>query len=167
MTNFDKTFIHGASPNFSDALDGDENSENNVLSTLQITNTFLENNNNNIGMENSIRKSNNNNTLNVTQITQPHGRNTFAFWTIVISLIILSTGNLILTVTIIGVLHLGKGMENLELIPEENTIKFFGTADLDRIYKRDGIIEGFADIPISISGINYNTDIYIIIFYNN
>ena len=80
------------------------------------------------------------------------GRNTFAFWTIVWLIFVLTIGNLVLTFTIIGVLHLGKGMEFLELVPEMESIKFFGSTDLDRIYKKDGIIEGFSDVPMTITG---------------
>lgn len=46
---------------------------------------------------------------------QPSGRHTCAFWTIVWLIFALTVGNLILTLTIIGVLHLGRGMEYLEV----------------------------------------------------
>ncbi|XP_018562083.1 uncharacterized protein LOC108904140 [Anoplophora glabripennis] len=42
-------------------------------------------------------------------------------------------------------------MESIELIPEEETIKFFGDVDLDHIYKRDGIIEGYKDEPLQVT----------------
>lgn len=80
------------------------------------------------------------------------GRNSFAFWTIVTIMFVLALGNLALTMTIIGVLRMGRGMEYMELVPEADTIKFFGVTDLDRIVKRDGRIEGFGDVPVSITG---------------
>lgn len=43
------------------------------------------------------------------------GRHTFAFWTIVWLIFVLTVGNLILTLTIIGVLRLGRGMQYLEV----------------------------------------------------
>lgn len=43
-------------------------------------------------------------------------------------------------------------MESLELISEDNLIKFYGTTDLDVVYKRDGHLEGFADVPVEITG---------------
>lgn len=43
------------------------------------------------------------------------GRHTFAFWTIVWLIFVLTVGNLILTLTIIGVLRLGRGMEFMEV----------------------------------------------------
>lgn len=80
------------------------------------------------------------------------GRNTFAFWVIVTIIFIMTIGNLILTMTIIGVLRLGKGMEFMEMVPEAETIKFFGVTDFDRLIKKDGVIEGFADAPMNITG---------------
>lgn len=45
------------------------------------------------------------------------------------------------------------------MVPEADSIKFFGSADLDRIYKKDGIIEGFSDIPLTITGDKGNVEI--------
>ncbi|KAK4881791.1 hypothetical protein RN001_005110 [Aquatica leii] len=78
------------------------------------------------------------------------GRKTFAFWTLVFLLFILAFGNLILTIVILGVLRLGQGMQSLELIPDEQALKFIGDTDLGNIYKRDGKIEGFLNIPVEI-----------------
>ena len=80
------------------------------------------------------------------------GRNTFAFWVLIILLFALTLANLALTMTIISVLRFGRGMEYMELVPEANSVKFFGDVDLDRIQKRDGILEGFSDVPMSIEG---------------
>lgn len=51
-------------------------------------------------------------------------------------------------------LRLGQGMESLELVPENNFILFFGNTDLDRIYKKDGKLEGFDEAPVEILGDN-------------
>lgn len=94
------------------------------------------------------------------QKTGIRGRKTFAFWALVGLLFILAVGNLILTMTILGVLRLGQGMQSLELVPEENSLKFFGYTDLDYVYKRDGLIEGYENIPLHIlserGSINFN-----------
>lgn len=82
------------------------------------------------------------------------GRKTIAFWTLVCLLFTLAVGNLILTFIILGVLRLGQGMESLEIIPESSLIKFFKNTDLDRLYKRDGKLEGFIDTPVEIIGDN-------------
>lgn len=82
------------------------------------------------------------------------GRKTFAFWALMSLLFMLAVGNLILTSTILGVLRLGQGMENLELISEDSTIKFYGDTDLGYITKPDGKLEGFLEVPIEIFGKN-------------
>lgn len=93
------------------------------------------------------------------------GRKTFAFWTLVGLLFLLAIGNLVLTMTILGVLRLGQGMESLELVPEEYAIKFFGNADLDHVYKRDGLIEGFENEPIDI--MSQNSSIFLNLLSRN
>lgn len=40
---------------------------------------------------------------------------------------------------------------DFQLVPEANIVKFFDSIDMDRVYKKDGKIEGFLDIPIEIS----------------
>ncbi|XP_030369794.1 beta-sarcoglycan [Scaptodrosophila lebanonensis] len=81
------------------------------------------------------------------------GRNTFAFWTVVVILLVLTVSNLVLTLTIIGVLRLGKGVQGIELIPELDVFKFYGSTDLDRVFTKSfGQIEGFTDIPVTIGG---------------
>ncbi|XP_065169914.1 beta-sarcoglycan [Atheta coriaria] len=82
------------------------------------------------------------------------GRKTFAFWTLVGLLFVLAVGNLVLTMTILGVLKLGQGMQSLELVPEYSAIKLFGNTDLNDIYKRDGRLESYMDHPIQIDGID-------------
>lgn len=81
-------------------------------------------------------------------------KNSFAFWIVMILLFSLALGNLCLTLTITGILKIYKGMENIELIQGEETVKFFGDIDFDRLYKRDGKLEGFHDEPMEISGEN-------------
>ncbi|XP_063221801.1 beta-sarcoglycan [Bacillus rossius redtenbacheri] len=82
------------------------------------------------------------------------GRKTYAFWTLVMLLFFLAMGNLLLTFIILGVLRLGQGMESLELIPDKNTVMFYGTTDLDRVYKKDGRLEGFGNCPVEVTGEN-------------
>ncbi|CAG4981495.1 unnamed protein product [Colias eurytheme] len=82
------------------------------------------------------------------------GRKTFVFWTLVCLLFILAIGNLILTFIILAVLRLGQGLESMEFLPEHNAIKFFGETNLDHVYKKDGLIESFQDVPMVISSEN-------------
>lgn len=37
-------------------------------------------------------------------------------------------------------------------MPENGAIKFFESIDMDKIYKKDGKIEGFYDFPVAITG---------------
>lgn len=153
LSNNGNTFVRKSSPNFSD----DGNSESATMATLPICNKSNNNTLEMCGGGGGGKKSSAaayqtiiNQSLDTEAILT--GRNTFAFWTIVTIIFILTVGNLILTVTIFGVLHLGKGLKHLELVPEADSIKFYGITDLDRIYKKDGVIDGFADVPMSITG---------------
>lgn len=137
----ENVFMRRISPNFSE----DGNSES-AMTTLPMTEKRIQNHSSdNKGAAYQMMI---NDAIANTHLT---GRNTFAFWTIVSIIFILTVGNLILTITIIGVLRLGKGMEYLELVPEADSVKFYGETDLDRIYKKDGIIEGFADMPVTVT----------------
>lgn len=55
------------------------------------------------------------NTSDSNDTLKMSNRNTLAFWIIVWLISILTIGNLVLTLTIFGVLKLGKGMEYLEV----------------------------------------------------
>lgn len=63
------------------------------------------------------------------------------------------------------------GMESMEFLPEQNAIKLFGDADLEHVYKRDGLLESFRDVPMSIESENgsvlLNLQTRLLIFDNN
>ena len=42
-------------------------------------------------------------------------------------------------------------MEAIEVLPGSNLIKFFGELEMDKLYKIDGIINGFAETPIEFT----------------
>lgn len=42
----------------------------------------------------------------------------------------------------------------MEFLPDENAIKFFGKTDLDFVYKRDGLLESYGDVPLAVSSDN-------------
>uniref|UniRef100_A0A0P4WDF8 Beta-sarcoglycan n=1 Tax=Scylla olivacea TaxID=85551 RepID=A0A0P4WDF8_SCYOL len=79
------------------------------------------------------------------------GESTF-FWGLVVVLLLLASGNLLLTFFAMGVLRLGYGMESIELLPGTQTTKFYGNANLGNIIKKDGIIYGYSDTEFSING---------------
>lgn len=54
-------------------------------------------------------------------------------WMFTLILGIIGFCNLLLSTTIIFVLRVSQGMEALEIIPDENLVKFYGNTDLDRV----------------------------------
>lgn len=103
----------------------------------------------------------NNNNINKGYLTDgapdrpgTRGRKTFAFWVLVGLLFTLAIGNLILTITILGVLKLGQGMRNMEIIYNENVSNFYGDIDLDHLYNKDGTFLGFSDETVDISAVD-------------
>ncbi|CAO1413438.1 unnamed protein product [Diamesa hyperborea] len=77
---------------------------------------------------------------------------TWLFWGFIVLLFVLVVGNFVLTLTIISFFKIGMGMESIKLIPELKTIKFYGSADFNKVYKKDGLIEGFKDTSTLIEG---------------
>lgn len=61
-------------------------------------------------------------------------RNTLAFWIIVWLISVLTIGNLLLTLTIFGVLKLGKGMEYLEVNKMHLNTFFFSQININKIF---------------------------------
>ncbi|XP_058057398.1 uncharacterized protein LOC131208615 [Anopheles bellator] len=81
-----------------------------------------------------------------------HEKSSFAFWIVLVLLFCLALGNLCLTLSITAILRIYRGMENIELIQDAETIKFYGNIDFDRVYKKDGLLESFYDEPLEITG---------------
>lgn len=127
---------------FDNISDNETDALNEKKNTI-IKQQFLKHNNNNLSGSKGAEYFASNNRI--------RGRKTFAFWTLVCLLLLLAFGNLILTLTILGVLRLGHGMNSLELVPEASAIKFFGNTDLGHVYKVDGKINGFLDDPVEIN----------------
>lgn len=82
------------------------------------------------------------------------------FWGLIVILFLLVIGNFVLTLTIISFFKIGMGMEAIKLVPELKTIKFYGSADFNKIYKKDGLIETFRDSPAVIDGNIFTTLIF-------
>ncbi|EDW28078.1 GL27177 [Drosophila persimilis] len=151
MNSFENTFFRGPSPSYSD----DANSENALSLTLPIgaaaeENDFCHDDSKTDPVDYFDEKfdSDSCSRLHPGQ----HGRNSFAFWTVVIILLALTVGNLILTLTIVGVLRLGKGVHGMELIPEVDVVKFYGSTELERLQTNSiGQVHGFTDVPVTIS----------------
>lgn len=57
----------------------------------------------------------------------------YRLWTLTCVLAIIGLCNLFLNITVIAVLRISQGMEAMEVIPDENLVKFYGKTDLDKV----------------------------------
>ena len=44
-------------------------------------------------------------------------------------------------------------MENIEVVPTANLIKFYGELEMNKLIKADGIISGFGESPITFTSL--------------
>ncbi|KAL2712516.1 Beta-sarcoglycan [Vespula squamosa] len=86
-----------------------------------------------------------------TPIDEKSTRKRYCLWTLTFFLAIISLCNLLLSITIITVLRINQGMEAMEMIPDENLVKFYGRTDLDRICLLSGICQSYGDEPMEIT----------------
>ncbi|OAD59866.1 Beta-sarcoglycan [Eufriesea mexicana] len=80
------------------------------------------------------------------------GKRHYSLWTVTFVLAIIGLCNLFLNITVIAVLRISQGMEAMEVIPDENLVKFYGKTDLDRICLQSGICQSYGDESMEISG---------------
>lgn len=66
------------------------------------------------------------------------------------------------TIMLMVVLRFTTKMESIEFLTDSDLTKLMGTIDLDEIYKVDGIMEGFKDIPLEIASDNDNILVHVI-----
>lgn len=66
------------------------------------------------------------------------------------------------TIMLMVVLRFTTKMESIEFLTDSELTKLMGTIDLDDIYKNDGIIEAFKDIPLEIRSENDNILMHVI-----
>lgn len=59
----------------------------------------------------------------------------YCLWTLTLILAIIGLCNLFLNIAVIAVLRISQGMEAMEVIPDENLVKFYGRTDLDKVCK--------------------------------
>lgn len=167
MDIFENTFIRGPSPSYSD----EPNSETALSVTLPIGAEDLD-----LGhidsktdtvdyFDEKINCGYDDDSCSHLHPSR-QSRNSFAFWTAVVVLLLLTIGNLILTLTIMGVLRLGKGLQGMELIPEMDLIKFYDETDLDRVQTNSFGIQGFSDVPVSINSDGPDSGVHLRVFRN-
>ncbi|XP_023173944.1 uncharacterized protein LOC111601541 isoform X1 [Drosophila hydei] len=167
MDIFENTFVRGPSPSYSD----EANSETGLSVTLPIEAADME-------LDRNDSKSDTvnffdekfNSDYDDDSFSHLHPgrqmRKSYAFWTAVVVLLMLTIGNLILTLTIMGVLRLGKGVKGMEMIPEVDLIKFYDETDLDRIQTNSIGIHGFSDVPVSITSDGDYSGVHLRVFRN-
>lgn len=66
------------------------------------------------------------------------------------------------TIMLMVVLRLTTKMESIEFLTDSELTKLMGIIDLDEMYKIDGIMEGFNDIPLEIRSENDNILMHVI-----
>lgn len=66
------------------------------------------------------------------------------------------------TIMLMVILRFTTSMENIEFLTDSGLTKLIGNIDLDEIYKVDGIMEGFKDIPLEIGSENNNIIVHVI-----
>ncbi|XP_025157121.1 uncharacterized protein LOC105192554 isoform X2 [Harpegnathos saltator] len=76
----------------------------------------------------------------------------YCLWTLTLILAIIGVCNLFLNITVIAVLRISQGMEAMEVIPDENLVKFYGRTDLDKVSLQSGICQSYGDESMEISG---------------
>ncbi|XP_017799281.1 PREDICTED: uncharacterized protein LOC108580123 [Habropoda laboriosa] len=76
----------------------------------------------------------------------------YCLWTLTFILAIIGLCNLLLNITVIAVLRISQGMEAMEVIPDENLVKFYGKTDLDRVCLQSGVCQSYGDESMEIAG---------------
>lgn len=66
------------------------------------------------------------------------------FWIIIYTLFGVCVLNVFLTLYLISVFEIGKGMKYIEVV-DSDIMNFYGSIDLDQVYKLDGLLEGFSE----------------------
>lgn len=66
------------------------------------------------------------------------------------------------TIMLMVILRFTTKMESIEFLTDNDLTKLMGTIDLDEIYKVDGIMEGFKDMPLEIACDNDNILMHVI-----
>lgn len=66
------------------------------------------------------------------------------------------------TIMLMIVLRFTTRMESIEFLTDNELTKLMGIIDLDEIYKVDGIVEGFKDIPLEISSVTENIFMHVV-----
>ncbi|XP_060863511.1 beta-sarcoglycan [Metopolophium dirhodum] len=84
------------------------------------------------------------------------------FWIYTWTLMVVAIIGLGATIMLMVVLRFTTRMESIEFLTDSELTKLMGNIDLDDIYKVDGIMEGFKDIPLEMVSENDNILIHVV-----
>ncbi|CAH1716875.1 beta-sarcoglycan [Aphis gossypii] len=84
------------------------------------------------------------------------------FWIYTWTLMVVAIIGLGATIMLMVVLRFTTRMESIEFLTDGELTKLMGDIDLDDIYKVDGIMEGFKDIPLEITSPNDNILLHVV-----
>ncbi|XP_011297043.1 uncharacterized protein Scgbeta [Fopius arisanus] len=151
MSSFPETETDTGSPSMSKAEDNLSNSDGPLLKrSLGRNNTSISLRNGSSGK--SSRSPSRTPTHRQSSSSFDPEKKRYCLWTLTCILAVIGLCNLLLSITIIDVLRVSRGMESLEVIPEESLVKFFGNTDLDHVCVERGICQGYGDEPVEFSG---------------
>lgn len=86
----------------------------------------------------------------------------WCFWIFTWTLMIVAVVCFGITIMLFVVLRFTTRMESIEFLTESDMTKLIGNIDLDDIYKIDGIMEGFKDIPLEIESDNHKILMHVV-----
>ncbi|XP_050526287.1 beta-sarcoglycan [Daktulosphaira vitifoliae] len=72
------------------------------------------------------------------------------FWIYTWTLMVVAVVGLGVTISLMVVLRFTTSMESIEFLTDKEITKLIGSIDLDNLYKLDGKLEGFKNIPVEI-----------------
>ena len=91
------------------------------------------NNSNNVFSSENVNRTTIVSSYTMSASNEKLTKRRYCLWTLTFVLAILGLCNLFLNITVIAVLRISQGMEAMEVIPDENLVKFYGKTDLDRV----------------------------------
>ncbi|ALC46568.1 Scgbeta [Drosophila busckii] len=175
MDVFENTFVRGPSPSYSDEANSDSalsitlplEALDMELELMEQERMEMDSNDFDYFDEKSDALYDDDSCSHLYPSPVRQGRNSFAFWMVVVTLLLLTVGNMIITIAIMGVLRLGKGIQGMELIPEVDLIKLYGETDLDRVQGNPIGLHGFANVPVTVSSDGLEGGIHFRVFRNS
>lgn len=77
---------------------------------------------------------------------------TYIFWILILIIFFMAMVNFLILIIMMNVLRIGEGMESMEMLSNDEVIKFYGDTDLDDVLYEGETVKGFQNIPLKIVG---------------